>query len=107
MLSNTNFGKFVLVASLFNISTAFAFEGHMKYRHEIISLQPNCDIADQQLNWLHSLKPTRAEVSDARNNLFFVGGFSKYFHFNKDISNGTIKWAVDQKVREIIAQCKN
>lgn len=107
MLSNINFGKFVLVASLFNIPTAFAFEGHMKYRHEIISLRPDCGIAEQQLNWLYSLKPSKAEVSDAKNSLFFVGGFSKYFYFNKDMSDGTINWAVDQKVKEIVEQCKN
>lgn len=106
MLSNINFGKFVLVASLFNPLVADAFEGHLKIRHEIISLRPNCAIAADQINWLHSIKPTRQEISDARNSLFFVGGFSKYFWENRDISEGTIKWAVDQKIKEIIEECR-
>jgi len=107
MLSSTNFGKFVLVASLISLSSAHAFEGHLKYRHEILSLVPDCKIADQQLNWLYSLKPTRSEISDARNSIFFIGVFSKYFRENKDIANGTIKWAVNEKIREIMIQCTN
>ena len=105
MLSSINFGKYVLVASLFNMPIAFAFEGHLKYRHEIISLKPDCNIAKQQLNWLYSLKPTKEEIIDSRNSIFFVGGWSKYFYYNKDVSDGTINWAVNQKVKEIIEQC--
>jgi hypothetical protein len=107
MLSNINFGKCVLVVSLLSASTADAFEGHLKFRHEIISLKPDCSIAKQQIEWLSSLKPTRAELTDARNSLFFIGGFSKYFNENRDVADGTIKWAVNQKVREIVEECKN
>lgn len=105
MLSNINFGKFVLVASLFNPFLSHAFEGHLKIRHEIISLIPNCQIADQQLKWLYSIRPTRQEVADARTSLFFVGGWSKNFRANQDVSNGTINWAINQKVKEILEQC--
>jgi hypothetical protein len=107
MLSSTNFGKYVLVASLISMTSLHAFEGHLKFRHELYSLKPDCSIAKQQINWLQSLKPTRSEILAARNNLFFVGGWSKYLYDNQDVSNGTIVGIVNQKVREIVDECKN
>ena len=107
MLSSTNFGKFVLVASLISISPVHAFEGHLKFRHELYSLKTDCKIAEQQIKWLNSLIPTKEEIIDARNALFFVGGWSKFYRDNQDISNGTIRRIVNQKVREIIEECRN
>lgn len=107
MLSSINFGKYVLVASLISMTSLHAFEGHLKFRYELYSLKPDCNIAKQQIEWLQSLKPTRSEISTARNNLFFAGGWSKYFYDNQDIANGTIKGIVNQKVREITDECRN
>ncbi len=109
MLSSTNFGRFVLVASLFN-PNAFAsdfYPDHLKIRHEIISIQPNCNIAKQQIEWLHSIRPTYSERSDARNKLFFIGGFSRNFWQNRDVAEGTIDWAIDYKIKEILEQCRS
>lgn len=109
MLLSTNFGKFVLAVSLFNMSAhASAFYAdHLKIRHEIISIRPDCRIAKDQINWLHSLRPTKEERSESRNSLFFVGGFSKNFWQNRDISEGTIDWAVNYKINEILQECRN
>lgn len=108
MRSSINFGKFVLVVSLFNTDVqAFEYADHLKIRHEILSIVPDCRIAKDQITWLQSVKPTMAERSDARNNLFFFGGFSPNFWRNRDVAEGTIDWAVNDKIREISNQCRS
>lgn len=103
-LSNIKFGKFALLAivSLAGCSSQRIAPSN----HDLASLTPDCRIAEQQVQWLESLRPTHRERNYARQEMFFWGGFSKDYQQNKDIANNKIDYLIDLNIKEIYYKCR-
>ena len=104
MPSNLNFGKFALVVlvSLSGCATQRIYPSTDK----LARLEPNCQIAQEQLDWLRSIRPSYKEKIDARNEVLAFGGFSKDYQNNKNISDGKIDWLIDMNIMDIYKQCQ-
>lgn len=74
--------------------------------HDLAFLQPDCKIAEQQVQWLHSLRPTQKERSYAQQEMFFWGGFSKDYQQNKRIATNKIDYLIDVNIKEIYYKCQ-
>ena len=105
MRSNTNFGKFALVA-LVSLSGC-ASQRIYPSTDKLVKLQPNCAIAQEQLDWLRSIRPSKAERIDARFEVLTYGGFSSDYRRNKDILDGKVDWLIDMNIKDIYKQCSN
>ena len=103
-LSNIKFGKFALFAivSLAGCST----QRILPSNHDLVSLQPDCRIAEQQVQWLHSIRPTSKERIYAQQEMFFWGGFSRNYFQNKDITTNKIDYLIDLNIKEIYYKCQ-
>ncbi len=108
MLSKTKFGKYVLSVMFVSLVAGCASTEQriLPSPHTLASFKPDCNMAQQQLEWLRSLRPT---VQERRNALFEVqmwGGFSKDFRKNKDIVDNKVDYLIDINIDEIYYRCK-
>ena len=106
MPSNTNFGKYVLVA-LVSLGGCANTQRIHPSTDKLVSLRPDCRIAQQQLDWLRSIRPTYSEKIDARSQMLTYGGFSKEYQRNRDIVEGKIDWLIDLNIKDIYKQCQS
>lgn len=104
MRSNINFGKFALVA-LVSLSGC-ASQRIYPSTDKLVRLEPNCAIAQEQLDWLRSIRPSKSERIDARFEVMTFGGFSADYKKNKDILDGKVDWLIDLNIRDIYKQCQ-
>jgi hypothetical protein len=104
MPSNLNFGKFALIA-LVSLSGC-ASQRIYPSTDKLVRLEPNCEIAQEQLDWLRSIRPTFKERIGARNEVLAWGGFSRDYQNNKNISDGKIDWLIDLNIRDIYRKCQ-
>ena len=109
MLSNTKFGKFVLcvsLASLVGCSSVKPERPRMPVDN-LAYVVPNCNIAQQQLDWLRSQYPTRMERRVARMEWNGLGPFADNWEAKRDVAQGKIEWLIDLNIKDIYAQCLN
>ncbi len=103
-LSNIKFGKFALLA-IVSLSGC-ASQRILPSNNDLAFISPNCQIAEQQIEWLQSIRPTQKERSYARQEMFFWGGFSQNYRQNKDISTNKIDYLIDLNIQEIYYKCQ-
>lgn len=68
-------------------------------------MKPNCEIVQQQLDWLRSIKPTAMEKQRAHSDMWLFGGFSKDYENNKNIVTGKIDWLIEMNIKDIYKEC--
>lgn len=104
MPSNIKCGKFVLIVlvSLAGCST----QRIPPSNYNLGSFKPDCSIAEQQLNWLRSIRPNIYERRDALLETQLWGGFSKNYLQNKDIVDGKVDYLIDLNIKEIYYKCQ-
>lgn len=103
-LSSINFGKFVLVA-LVSLSGC-ASQRIAPSQDKLATFTPNCAMAQEQLDWLRSVRPTRREHQDARLETYAYGGFSNNYRTNKEMVDGRVDYLVDLNIKEIYYVCQ-
>ncbi len=108
MPSNIKFGKYVLSVMLVSLFAGCAStEQRILPSHQTLaSFKPDCNIAEKQLEWLRSLRPTLQERRDAQLEVFMWGGFSKEFRKNKDIVDNKVDYLININIDEIYYRCK-
>ena len=105
---STRFGKFVLCASL--VSLFGCASQRVPYGPDkMASFTPDCRIAEQQIAWLVSMKPTVGEKMSNNFTNYFVGRLSSDtdYQSSKNISNGQMDWWIRTNLKEVYNQCKN
>lgn len=104
MLSNIKCGKFVLYASVFSLVGCAAQRPYVP-TEQLGSFKVDCSIAEQQVAWLLSIKPTAIEKQNARVNVAFFGPWSKEYSANKELAENKIDWLIDYNIRDVYRQC--
>ncbi len=106
MLSNTNFGKFGLCVVLLNLVGCAGYHSvHRPTIEELTRFKPNCEIAEQQLIYLKSLKPTQDEMNWANSQVQIFGKLSKEYTANRDVGNGRYTYIINENIRDLYKQC--
>lgn len=108
MLSNIKFGRYVLSAILVSsvLGCSTTEQRIMPSTHALASFKPDCKIAEQQLEWLRSIRPTDQERRNARTEVYMWGGFSKEFRNNKNIVDNKMDYLININIDEIYYKCK-
>lgn len=104
MPSNIKFGKFALVVLV--SLTGCASQRIAPSQDKLATFVPNCAMAQEQLDWLRSVRPTYREHQDARLETYAYGGFSRSYRTNKDLVDGRVDYLVDLNIKEIYYVCQ-
>lgn len=104
MPSNIKCGKFALIVL---VSLAGCASQRITPSNEDLGyFKPDCSIAQQQLDWLRSIRPNIYERRDALQETMAWGAFSKNYRQNKDIVDGKIDYLIDLNIKEIYYKCQ-
>jgi len=104
MLSNLNFGKFVLFVVVVNLVGC----ADTKIRPEtldILHIQPDCRIAERQLEWLRGMIPTQQERMNANMQVGIFDKFSKEYQLNRDVVEYKYDYIIRMKIKDIYRSC--
>ena len=104
-LLSLNFGKFALFA-LVSLSGC-ASHRMVPSIDQLSKFEPDCRIAQQQIDWLKSLKPTLKEKQDSRLQMALFGGFSSDYRKNRDIVDNKVDWMINLNIRDVYRVCYN
>jgi hypothetical protein len=69
------------------------------------TFRPDCQIAEQQVAWLNSMRPTETERVSSRMKANLIGIAHPDYQANADIGNYKIDWWVNQNIKEVYRQC--
>jgi hypothetical protein len=104
MLSNTKFGKFVLLVSLASL-TACGTTRYSPTAEQLSEFKPNCSIARQQIEWLNSLRTTSDERLGSRAQTKMFGILTSDYQHRVDQGNGLTDWWVNTNIKEVYNKC--
>jgi hypothetical protein len=69
------------------------------------AFQPNCSIAEQQVAWLNSMRPTEGDRVSSRMKANLIGIAHPDHQANSDIANYKVDWWIDQNLKEVYRKC--
>lgn len=101
---STRFGKFVLFVSLCSLVGCATRPSYGTARMK--EFQPDCRIAEQQIIWLQSLRPTYYEKTSAAlvNRLIPIP--TEGYNERMLTANSQIDWWVDTNIERVYRQCQ-
>lgn len=104
--SKRKFGVYVLCASLLSLGGCATRTPYGTERFS--NFKPDCRIAEQQIVWLQSMKPTEAEKTKAkfRESFFKFPMFDDSYFENKKVAEGYIDWWVEVNIRQVYLECQ-
>lgn len=72
------------------------------------SFEPDCRIAEQQIIWLQSLRPTDGEKLAANFHNKFLGfpSLDKTYFDRKQVANGNMDWWIQTNIRQVYKECQ-
>jgi hypothetical protein len=66
---------------------------------------PDCSKAEEQINWLNSLRTTREEQFGAQLQVKAFGPFAKDYIGRQDTAKGLNNWWINTNIREVYKKC--
>ena len=99
--SKINFGVcvvFVSLASLTGCATRVSYG-----TQRMSDFRPDCRIAEQQIAWLQSMRPTESEKATAKVRSVFLKApmLNDSYWDNRLVSEGYIDWWVETNIRQV------